>query len=108
MQSSEGFVAGMPPCRRPDSLFSAIRTRFAAGLLALFLMPIAAQAADIPMTLEGGISATLNMPDSTEPVPAVLLHEHATVREQGERIPDLERVREREERGAPPIPDGRD
>ena len=73
MQSSEGFVAGMPPCRRPDSLFSAIRTRFAAGLLALFLMPIAAQAADIPMTLEGGISATLNMPDSTEPVPAVLL-----------------------------------
>lgn len=72
MQSFQGFVAGMPG-RGLASLFSAFRVRLAVGFLALFLAPAMVRAADIPMTLEGGISATLNMPDSTEPVPAVLL-----------------------------------
>jgi pimeloyl-ACP methyl ester carboxylesterase len=72
MLSSEGFVAG-PPRRRLASLFSAARARVVAGLVALLLVPAVAQSADIPMTLDGGISATLNMPDSTAPVPAVLL-----------------------------------
>ncbi|UVC11970.1 alpha/beta fold hydrolase [Rhizobium sp. TH2] len=36
-------------------------------------MPLNAHATDVPLTLDGGISATLNMPDATQPVPAVLL-----------------------------------
>ncbi|MGV3550040.1 alpha/beta hydrolase family protein [Rhizobium sp.] len=63
--------------REARSYLSAIRSGIGAflaiGLIAMFMLPAAARAADVPMTLEGGISATLNMPDSTEPVPAVLL-----------------------------------
>lgn len=72
MQSSEGFAAGLP-ARRLASLFLAFRNTLAVILVALFVAPAPAFPADIPMTLEGGISATLNMPDSTAPVPAVLL-----------------------------------
>jgi uncharacterized protein len=72
MPSSKGFQAGAS--RRGIPVFlSGLTGRLAAFLLVLLLMPLQAQATDIPMTLEGGISATLNMPDATQPVPAVLL-----------------------------------
>ena len=72
MPSSEDFVAAAPR-RWLASLFSSLRIRFIAGVLAFLAVPAMAGAADIPMTLDGGISATLNMPDATGPVPAVLL-----------------------------------
>ena len=72
MLSSQGFRAGAR--RRGNPIFlSGLAARLAACLLALFILPFQAQATDIPMTLDGGISATLNMPDATQPVPAVLL-----------------------------------
>ena len=71
MLSTLGFLKSAPR-RKARPFLSGIRA-FAALFLALVTLPLAARAADIPMTLEGGISATLNMPDSTEPVPAVLL-----------------------------------
>lgn len=72
MLTSLGVLDGASR-REPRSFFSGIRATVVAGLIAMFMLPLAARAADVPMTLEGGISATLNMPDSTEPVPAVLL-----------------------------------
>lgn len=72
MLSTLGFLEGaMRP--EPRSFFAGIRAFVAAAVVAVFVLPLSAWAADIPMTLEGGISATLNMPDSTDPVPAVLL-----------------------------------
>ena len=71
MLSTLGFLEGASR-RKPRPFLAGIRA-FVAVLLALLVLPLAARAADTPMTLEGGISATLNMPDSTEPVPAVLL-----------------------------------
>lgn len=72
MQSTLGFLDGVSR-REPRPFLAGIRAGIAAALLAVLLLPLAARAADTPMTLDGGISATLNMPDSTEPVPAVLL-----------------------------------
>lgn len=72
MLSTLGFQNGAQRLKvRP--FLADLRKLCALGLIALFMLPFAARAADIPMTLEGGISATLNMPDSTEPVAAVLL-----------------------------------
>ena len=71
MLSTLGFLDGASR-RRPRPFSAGIRA-FVAAVVALFVLPLSADAADIPMTLEGGISATLNMPDSTEPVAAVLL-----------------------------------
>ncbi|CAN7211607.1 alpha/beta hydrolase [Rhizobium sp. LjRoot254] len=72
MLSSEGFQAGA--CRRGNPVsIAGLRVWFAACLFALFLLPLNAHATDVPLTLDGGISATLNMPDATQPVPAVLL-----------------------------------
>jgi uncharacterized protein len=59
--------------RETRSIFASLKALVAVGIMALAMLPAAARAADIPMTLDGGISATLNMPDSTTPVPAVLL-----------------------------------
>lgn len=72
MPISLGFLEGAPR-REPRPLLSGLKAFVAAGLLAMFILPAGARAADTPITLEGGISATLNMPDSTQPVPAVLL-----------------------------------
>lgn len=72
MLLSLGFLEGAPR-RKPRPFLSGLKAFIAAGFLAMFILPMAARAADTPLTLEGGISATLNMPDSTEPVPAVLL-----------------------------------
>jgi hypothetical protein len=72
MLSSESYVAGVPRLRLL-SLFPLSRLGALLGILALLIVPAMARAADIPMTLDGGISATLNMPDATAPVPAVLL-----------------------------------
>lgn len=72
MLSILGFLQGAMR-RKPRPSLAGIRTLLAAALVALHAFPSSVRAADIPMTLEGGISATLNMPDSTEPVPAVLL-----------------------------------
>lgn len=76
MLTSLGFQEGASR-REARSFFAGIhagiRGLFAMGLIAIFMLPAAARAADTAMTLDGGISATLNMPDSTEPVPAVLL-----------------------------------
>ena len=72
MLTSLGVLDGASR-REPRSFFSGIRATVVAGLIAMFMLPLAARATDVPMTLEGGISATLNMPDSTEPVSAVLL-----------------------------------
>lgn len=47
--------------------------RVALTALALFATPVMALADETTMTLEGGISATLNMPAHSDPVPAVLL-----------------------------------
>jgi pimeloyl-ACP methyl ester carboxylesterase len=72
MLSTLGFLEGaMRPEPRP--FLAGIKALVAAVLVAIFALPLSARAADIPMTLDGGISATLNMPDSTDPVPAVLL-----------------------------------
>jgi pimeloyl-ACP methyl ester carboxylesterase len=72
MLHSLGFLGGAP-YRKPRPFLSGLKAFVAAGFLAMLVLPMAARAADTPLTLEGGISATLNMPDSTEPVPAVLL-----------------------------------
>jgi pimeloyl-ACP methyl ester carboxylesterase len=72
MLSILGFLEGAAR-RKPHSFLAGIRILVAAALVAIFSLPFAARAADTPMMLEGGTSATLNMPDSTEPVPAVLL-----------------------------------
>ena len=72
MLSSKGFQAGVRRRGLPISA-AGLKAWFAACLFALFLVPLHAHATDVPMTLDGGISATLNMPDATQPVPAVLL-----------------------------------
>jgi len=72
MLNSKGFQSGVRRWRLPISA-AGVNTWFAACLFALFLAPLHARATDVPMTLDGGISATLNMPDATQPVPAVLL-----------------------------------
>jgi len=72
MLNSLGFLEGAS-CRKPRPFLSGLKAFVAAGFLAMLILPMAARAADTPLTLEGGISATLNMPDSTQPVPAVLL-----------------------------------
>lgn len=72
MLTSPGLPSGAPR-QEPRSPIAGIRTFLAATLVAFLMLPTLAFAADTPMTLEGGISATLNMPDSTAPVPAVLL-----------------------------------
>jgi pimeloyl-ACP methyl ester carboxylesterase len=71
MLNSKG---AQPGASRRDfrPLLSGLKALVAMGVMVLSMLP-AARAADMPMTLEGGISATLNMPDSTTPVPAVLL-----------------------------------
>lgn len=72
MLSTLGFL-DVASRREPRPFLAGVRAIVAAVLATMFLLPLAARAADTPMTLEGGISATLNMPDSTEPVAAVLL-----------------------------------
>lgn len=72
MLTSLGFLEGALR-REPRPFLAGVRAVVAAALLAVFILPPAARAADTPMMLDGGISATLNMPDSTAAVPAVLL-----------------------------------
>ena len=72
MLTSLGFLEGALR-REPRPFLSGVKAFVAASLLAMFILPASARAADTPLTLEGGISATLNMPDSTQAVPAVLL-----------------------------------
>lgn len=48
-----------------------VRSALLAGMM--MSAPVLAEAGEIAMTLEGGISATLYMPDHTAPVPAVLM-----------------------------------
>jgi pimeloyl-ACP methyl ester carboxylesterase len=72
MLSSKGFQAGARRRGNPVSV-AGVKAWFAACFFVLFLVPLHAHATDVPMTLDGGISATLNMPDATQPVPAVLL-----------------------------------
>lgn len=47
------------------------RSALVAGMM--MSAPVLAEAGEIAMTLEGGLSATLYMPDHTAPVPAVLM-----------------------------------
>jgi pimeloyl-ACP methyl ester carboxylesterase len=72
MLISLGFLDGASRPKAP-SFLADLKSVFVAGLMAVLMLPAAARAADTPVTLEGGIAATLNMPDSTEPVAAVLL-----------------------------------
>jgi pimeloyl-ACP methyl ester carboxylesterase len=53
--------------------FSGRAARVALTALALLLTPMIAHADETTLTLEGGISATLNMPAHSDPVPAVLM-----------------------------------
>ena len=57
MLSILGFLQGAMR-RKPRPSLAGIRTLLAAALVALHAFPSSVRAADIPMTLEGGISAT--------------------------------------------------
>jgi len=65
-----------PPAGRPkfhSMRLSGRAVRAALTALAVLLGPVMAHADETSLTLDGGISATLNMPAHSDPVPAVLL-----------------------------------
>lgn len=51
----------------------AAARRYFVAIGMMIAAPLMAHAGETPLTLDGGISATLNMPDHTAPMPAVLM-----------------------------------